>query len=383
MVDNFRVQNRKNTQNSQHLPSDLIALSANTENIQISANHAAKSKHRTNHQRRSSNSRREGDWTCLICKNLNFSFRAECNRCGLQSKNQISTPFSQFTTDSFVLDLERQPLKDVTNIQHLTKADICLDDILTVVNNQKKKPLVDNFAGFDAVKNTLLQESKFHEGGYESNFGFESAILLTPPRLNLHMLGLQESTDEKYDLNRRLIPPYQSPQQELPSISPILRKVFGDGANHNYEDQFRRQTDTRLNCKRNLYHSENYGQEHERNSPRQAADEQTSYFKEIENFLQRESHSTSIASISTTDSSMHEGSNHPSDSFSLDDCRRMILLPTLEGNDVKHSHYPQVQQHQHTDNHMKKEKRTDWICEKCRNLNYSFRKVCNRCQFKK
>jgi hypothetical protein len=26
---------------------------------------------------------REGDWVCTNCKNLNFSFRAECNRCQL------------------------------------------------------------------------------------------------------------------------------------------------------------------------------------------------------------------------------------------------------------------------------------------------------------
>ena len=26
---------------------------------------------------------REGDWVCLNCKNLNFAFRVECNRCHL------------------------------------------------------------------------------------------------------------------------------------------------------------------------------------------------------------------------------------------------------------------------------------------------------------
>jgi hypothetical protein len=28
----------------------------------------------------------------------------------------------------------------------------------------------------------------------------------------------------------------------------------------------------------------------------------------------------------------------------------------------------------------KKEKKSDWICPRCDNLNYSFRKFCNRCQ---
>ena len=26
---------------------------------------------------------REGDWICNVCKNLNFAFRVECNRCKL------------------------------------------------------------------------------------------------------------------------------------------------------------------------------------------------------------------------------------------------------------------------------------------------------------
>ncbi len=32
---------------------------------------------------------REGDWICVKCKNLNFAFRNNCNRCGLtKSENQ-------------------------------------------------------------------------------------------------------------------------------------------------------------------------------------------------------------------------------------------------------------------------------------------------------
>ena len=33
---------------------------------------------------------REGDWICNNCKNLNFAFRLECNRCKLP-KNDITT----------------------------------------------------------------------------------------------------------------------------------------------------------------------------------------------------------------------------------------------------------------------------------------------------
>jgi hypothetical protein len=31
---------------------------------------------------------RAGDWKCVICYNVNFAFRTECNRCGLISKEQ-------------------------------------------------------------------------------------------------------------------------------------------------------------------------------------------------------------------------------------------------------------------------------------------------------
>ena len=28
-------------------------------------------------------SEREGDWVCIVCKNLNFKFRVQCNICKL------------------------------------------------------------------------------------------------------------------------------------------------------------------------------------------------------------------------------------------------------------------------------------------------------------
>jgi Zn-finger in Ran binding protein and others len=32
---------------------------------------------------------RKGDWVCLGCKNLNFSFRQECNKCFIRKDNYI------------------------------------------------------------------------------------------------------------------------------------------------------------------------------------------------------------------------------------------------------------------------------------------------------
>jgi hypothetical protein len=34
---------------------------------------------------------REGDWICSNCKNLNFSFRVECNRCKLPKSNNTNS----------------------------------------------------------------------------------------------------------------------------------------------------------------------------------------------------------------------------------------------------------------------------------------------------
>ena len=35
-----------------------------------------------------SRQKREGDWSCVVCHNLNFAFRDECNRCRLISREQ-------------------------------------------------------------------------------------------------------------------------------------------------------------------------------------------------------------------------------------------------------------------------------------------------------
>lgn len=29
---------------------------------------------------------RKGDWVCLYCQNLNYSFRKKCNRCKIQTR---------------------------------------------------------------------------------------------------------------------------------------------------------------------------------------------------------------------------------------------------------------------------------------------------------
>ena len=57
--------------------------SANVENSTVQAPFNSKGKKKRKHHQI-----RAGDWVCLLCNNLNFSFRNLCNRCRVQSKKQ-------------------------------------------------------------------------------------------------------------------------------------------------------------------------------------------------------------------------------------------------------------------------------------------------------
>ena len=52
---------------------------------------------------------REGDWNCYFCKNLNFSFRKKCNKCGV--------------------------IKNFSESLH----DKCMENILSIINNNQKR----------------------------------------------------------------------------------------------------------------------------------------------------------------------------------------------------------------------------------------------------
>ena len=52
---------------------------------------------------------REGDWNCYFCKNLNFSFRKKCNKCGV--------------------------IKNFSESLH----DKCMENILSIINKNQKR----------------------------------------------------------------------------------------------------------------------------------------------------------------------------------------------------------------------------------------------------
>lgn len=50
---------------------------------------------------------RDGDWVCINCNNLNFSFRKKCNRCKTQTReqNEATSNYSfYYYTKSYYLD---------------------------------------------------------------------------------------------------------------------------------------------------------------------------------------------------------------------------------------------------------------------------------------
>lgn len=65
------------------------------------------------------------DWVCVLCNNLNFSFRKKCNRCKTQTRtqnqNQIACTYSQYYYDDSDKQgkkdsLKKSPLSDATNL---------------------------------------------------------------------------------------------------------------------------------------------------------------------------------------------------------------------------------------------------------------------------
>lgn len=53
---------------------------------------------------------REGDWTCMKCKNLNFAFRTNCNRCHLnKNDNQKFIQHQQYFSSTNAKSIQNKP----------------------------------------------------------------------------------------------------------------------------------------------------------------------------------------------------------------------------------------------------------------------------------
>lgn len=56
------------------------------------------------------NTKRQGDWVCMMCNNLNYSFRHTCNRCKNVTREE------NFTLNKTQKD--RQPLGELSLNRH-------------------------------------------------------------------------------------------------------------------------------------------------------------------------------------------------------------------------------------------------------------------------
>lgn len=165
---------------------------------------------------------RAGDWVCLVCNNLNFSFRNECNRCQLQTKeqNQIQRLYISENQNFSEDPLNRLPFKDLTN-QKYAQAEYDAPGYYS-------QPLPK-----EDINPVLLQRQNIDNGARDANIqnlldfnlseGFENMLLVTPPKNG--NLG-PNSFKEYSDSTQKELPPYKSPKH-LPSVSPMLKEVSG------------------------------------------------------------------------------------------------------------------------------------------------------------
>jgi len=171
---------------------------------------------------------RAGDWVCLLCNNLNFSFRNECNRCQMQTKEQNQLQSLYISEDPSLQNdlLNRPPLNDLTN----NKPPLNRGAYLSFHSKSKSTPIGNDLyaahafsAGIDL--HDLQSGHDFVQSvNPASNKGFENKLLVTPPkhRQNKSMNIFKEYSDS----SQKELPPYKSPEH-LPSISPIMKDVFG------------------------------------------------------------------------------------------------------------------------------------------------------------
>eukprot|EP01017_Pseudomicrothorax_dubius_P009432 TRINITY_DN131_c0_g1_i2.p1 TRINITY_DN131_c0_g1~~TRINITY_DN131_c0_g1_i2.p1 ORF type:complete len:280 (+),score=80.20 TRINITY_DN131_c0_g1_i2:83-922(+) len=138
---------------------------------------------------------RAGDWICLMCNNLNFSFRNECNRCQVQTKKQ-----NHLQNLMLINDPNYQPRKPLENITNKEFGEL-------------RSP-----GEAASGKENIRPGKPLGLGRSGKNKGFENALFITPPRLT--NLDLATPSNERPKAN-----PYRPPAK-LPSVSPFVRKLL-------------------------------------------------------------------------------------------------------------------------------------------------------------
>lgn len=300
---------------------------------------------------------RAGDWVCLLCNNLNFSFRNECNRCQKQTKKQnyiqnlmlLSEEPKQIQNKT-----ERKPFGDLTNLPFENKRTEC--------------------------------HSQWGKG---HNHGFENVLLLTPPRplirdLNVkkgNFFGNQQNlpfNSPNSETNKKIIKPYNSPQ-EIPSISPILKSEFLRGASKS--DDICAKNLTEFLCEK-IYEDSREDEVNEDNKFEPLDQIFSKLIEEKEDVSPNEPKNNFINDVSFASSTPQNRGETGNILNSLvgfigNPCFLNMSTNSIKDNKGKKKNKGKISVLGEN------ERKSDWYCPHCTNLNYSFRVVCNRCQMMK
>ena len=415
MLDKSQIEDKENIPIMDTLNFSAAKFNPNIFNLQsISKKSKIKS---SKAQKNLNNSVRAGDWICLVCNNLNFSFRNECNRCQMQTKKQNYIQNLLLISDKKAPSLdfksERPALRDLTNlsIEGAQQAKVLQPGESSSYGTSPKNG--NSPPGLKMLTKMFQQpQNRFDDFEFSPNYGFENAILLTPPRFNNHTNDYVSPNSGMTDSNNKLLLPYQSPKQ-LPSVSPILRKVlcYNEVSNEDYygnkylkykgsvqrsNSQSDEKNNDKLLSKPDNYYSlddsatdnfnfdeinkciqetilnEHYLNQSNITNNSKNTTNNTNIGKYIDfsgfsNILMKENINPSLLGIEKNYTVLFAGINMNDENNNNNN------------NQMKNGYY-QSQTQQQVQQLPKKERKADWICQWCNNLNYSFRKACNRCQ---
>jgi len=251
---------------------------------------------------------------------------------------------------------DRPPLQDLTNYSNYD------------YNMEYQQPAMGIFPTQKEVKTERVMEpvskstspsdtfdvSERADFDFSSNYGFENVLLLTPPRATKkaeQLEGYADSYEEGF-------PAYRSPKQ-LPSVSSILREVVSE----KNEKPSKFSANVKLSfCEMSTGDTQ--------------AEWENKFQNPIEylNCLKSRLEDDQDFDLSLIDFSIDEDVNKP------------ICLPK-----EREKHFQKMQSFPFSVNNngvneaqrRAKPLKQDWVCLNCGNLNYSFRKFCNRCQMLK
>lgn len=301
---------------------------------------------------------RAGDWVCFVCNNLNFSFRDECNRCQNQTKQQNFLQSLLLSSTNAKPDIsaksDRLPFRDITNIQK---------PLENFEDNSYFFPSSEENTSFDGETKEIFVTNNETNFDFSSNYGFENVLLLTPPKVRGEKNQNSENDEEE-------LPAYQSPKK-LPSVTEILKKV----ASENFDKSKipRELMKIKVSTSDQIKFS----------SPSSFCFTTTAKIQEVEGL--------SDSTKDPLDESSEDENSHNLNIIELLKDDEMDNPVPLSRDPIKAfqqilSKLPQVTNVKESANEPPKNikvMKQDWICPHCANLNYSFRKYCNRCQIKK